>query len=176
MNDPDINALLSTLRTDDPPVDPVVLKGVVRELRGKSAETVTSALIEGLRDADAEYRCTIASVFLRVDFATAIQHVSALLHDEDGGVQGFLCMELGAHRRREAVPLLIDVLKRDSDGTHRVLAAWGLGNIGDPAALPVLKSAMQNDDGVDYEGRPVRDIAAEAIRRITQEKAAASVA
>jgi len=176
MIDSDIEALLSMLRTDDPPVNPDVLKRVVRELRDKDQSKVASALIDGLRDADAEYRCTIASVFLRVDFAMAIQHVPALLHDEDGGVQGFLCMELGAHRRSEAVPHLVDVLSRDPEGTHRFLAAWALGNIGDPAGLPALRQAMQNDEGVDYEGRPVKEVAAKAIRRITEEKATASVA
>ena len=102
--------------------------------------------------------------------------MAELLNDEDSGVQGFVCMQLGGRKRPEATPLLIAVLQHDPSGTHRVLAARGLGNIGDPAALPVLQKAMQTDDGVDYEGRPVKEIAAEAIRRITGEKAAASVA
>lgn len=168
----DIERLLSKLRTDDPPVEPDLEKRVVNELRTKDKAQVVAALIAGLRDPDAEFRCTIASVFLKFDFATAIQQVPVLFHDVDGGVQGFLCQELGAYRRREAVPHLIDVLRRDPEGSHRVTAAWGLGNIGDPAALPALTIAMQNDEGVDYEGRPVKEIAAEAIRRIKQEKAA----
>ena len=174
--DRDIELLLSTLRTDDPPVDPDVLKRVVAELCRQDKATVATALIEGLRDVDPEYRGTIASVFLATDFETAMQHVPALLHDEDGGIQGFVCVEIAKYGRRGAVPHLLEVLQSDPEGTHRLFAARGLGHIGDPAALPALTKAMQNDDGVDYEGRPVKKTAAEAIRQITQEKATASVA
>src|SRR4051812_21299181 len=112
-----IEQLLSSLRTDDPPVDPDLAKQVVSELRTKDKTQVTALLIAGLQDPEAEYRCTIASVFLRLDFQAAIQHVPILLHVADEGVPGFLCFELGAHRRREAVPHLIDVLMRDPHGT-----------------------------------------------------------
>jgi len=170
-------AVLELLRTDDPPVARELKVRVVEELRaGKEAE-VSVALENGLRDADPEFRCTVAWVFLVYDFLAALPHVGKLLlHDQDDGVQGYICQILGGSKRREAVPLLIEALKTNPDGTDRVNAAWGLGNIGDPAALPALQKATQMDDGVDYEGRPVKEIAAEAIRRITSGKAAASVA
>ncbi len=164
------------LRTDDPPVDLDVLKSVIADLRGKDKAKVAVALIPALQDPDAEYRGTVASVFLATDFATAIQHVPKLLHDDDTGIQGFVCVEIAKYGRPEAVPHLLDVLRNDPEGTHRLLAARGLGYIGDPSALPALQQALQFDDGVDYEGRPVKKFAAEAIRRITQEKATASVA
>jgi HEAT repeat protein len=174
--DPEIERILASLRTDDPPVEHEVLQRVKTELRAKDPSRVSAALAASLGDADPEYRCTIASVFMDWNTVIAVGHVSALVHDAHADVRGFISQELGAYRRREAVPALVHVLTDDDDGTNRVWAAWGLGNIGDPAALPALRLAMQNDDGVDYEGRPVKEIAAEAIRRITQEKAVASVA
>lgn len=172
----EIEGLLLMLRTDDPPVDPEVLKQVVADLRTKDKAKVAAALIAGLQDPDAECRCTIALVFLKLDFATAIQHVPNLLHDAESGVRAFVCVEIARYGRREAVPHLLEVLQSDPEGTHRLLAARGLGYVGDPAALPALRKAAQTDDGVDYEGRPVKGVAAEAIRRITGREAAASVA
>ncbi len=168
--------LLAMLRTDDPPVDPDTIKHVVSEFRGKDIAEVASVLAPCLHDADPEFRCTIAQVFLACDAAAAMPHVGSLMQDEDADVRGFICMELGAHKRREAVPLLVDALLNDPDATNRTWAAWGLGNIGDSTAIPPLRLAMQNDPGEDCEGRPVKEIAAEAIRRITHEAAATSVA
>jgi HEAT repeat protein len=172
----EFDQLLTMLRTDDPPVDPDIIRYVVSEFRSKDIREVASVLAPHLHDADPEFRCTIASVFLACDAAAAIPYFRSLIHDEEDGVRGFLCMELGAYRRREAIPLLIDALENDSDATARTWAAWGLGNIGDPAAIPALSMAIQNDPGLDYEGRPVKEIAEDAIRRITHENAATSVA
>ena len=174
--DREIERILALLRTDDPPVEHEVLQRVKAELHALDASQVSAALVAGLRDTDPEYRCTIASVFMEWNRAIAVGHVSVLAYDPDTDVRGFVCQELGAYRRREAVPALVHVLANDDDGTNRVWAAWGLGNIGDPAALPALRLAMQNDPGVDCESRPVKDIAAEAIRRIVAANPAASVA
>lgn len=172
-----VEQILSQLRTDDPPIAREVKLRVVDELRTQNATEALMALQSAVKDAEPEYRCSVAWVFLLYDFASALRCIRPLLlQDADDGVRGYVCEILGASRRNEAVPLLIDVLFNEPDGANRFEAAWGLGNIGDPAALPALKLAVQNDDGVDYEGRPVKKIAAEAIRRITQEKAAASVA
>jgi HEAT repeat protein len=172
-----IGEILGKLRTDDPPISREVKFAVVEELRGQDVSAVKNALVKALEDSDPEFRCTAAWVFLVYDFLASLPYVrTLLLHDEDDGVQGYLCEMLGASQRREAVPLLIEALTSDSDGTNRVIAAWGLGNIGDTSALPALTKAMQTDDGIDHEGRRVKDIAAEAIRRINEEKATASVA
>lgn len=176
-NSSEIEQILSRLRTDEAPVAREVKLRVVGELRAKDSARVVTALHAGLHDADPDYRCTIAWVFLVLDYDSAIDCMrEPLLQDADDGVRGYVCELLGASRRSEAVPLLIESLFNDPDGTNRSEAAWALGNIGDPVALPALERAIQTDDGVDYEGRPVKKIAAEAIRRITQEKATASVA
>ena len=176
-SDGEIERLLSLLRANDPPVQRAVKLNLVNELRTKDPVAVMAALSQRIKDTDSEYRCEIAWVFLVFDFTAALEHVRPiLLGDADVGVRGYICEILGASGRPEAVPLLVDALRQDLDGTNRLVAAFGLGKIGDPAALPALKAAMQNDEGVDYEGRPVKETAARSIRKITHEKAAASVA
>src|SRR5947209_438059 len=159
--DREIERLLELLRTDDPPIEHEVLQRVKTELRAKDSSLAAAALVSGLKDADPDYRCTIASVFMDWNRTAAVVHVSAMVYDANADVRGFVCQELGAYRRREAVLALVHVLSNDDDATNRTWAAWGLGNIGDPAGLPALTKAMQTDDGADYEGRRVREIAAE---------------
>ncbi len=145
------------------------MQRVVSELQTKDPAVVGPILAQSLQDSEPEYRCTVAWVFLAYDFLAALPHVRPLLlHDSDDGVRGYICQILGASRRREAAPLLIETLMHDPDGTDRLVAARGLGYIGDAAAVPALSAAMKGDSGVDYEGRPVKEAAAEAIRRIEQ--------
>ncbi len=166
----EIESILSSLRSDDPPVTRETRLAVIDKLRRKDPTEVAAVLTEALQDCDPDFRCEIASVFLAADFARALEPIrSALLNDLNDGVRYYLCELLGASRRREAIPLLENALLHDTDSTTRIVAVSALRHLGDPTAIPALQRAMQNDTGVDYEGRPVKDIAAEAIRRI-QEK------
>jgi HEAT repeat protein len=163
-----VESLLSALRTDDPPVGTIVEDQVLDGLRSAGREEVLPALVQGLADSDSEYRCEIAALFLRYDYPTAIRHVPSLLHDPDVGVRSYLCQCLGAVGDREAIPLLVDALLHDPDGTVRSWAAWALGKTGDMAVVPTLTLAGQHDCGMDGEGRLVKDIAAEAVRTISE--------
>ena len=152
----EITQLLLRLRSDDPPVDPEVEAAVASELHTKDAARVVAELCRVLTirswiTVARSHRC-----YLRYDFVAAIPHVRLLLQDPDDDLRGFLCQELWAYGRPEAVPLLVDTLQNDPDATNRTWAAWGLGNIGDPAAVPALGLAMRSDLGEDYKGRPVK--------------------
>jgi hypothetical protein len=62
------------------------------------------------------------------------------------------------------------LLTEDESGDNRYIAAWALGAVGAPSALPALQHAAASDDGTDREGRPVRDAALEAIDLILSRK------
>jgi HEAT repeat protein len=77
---------------------------------------------------------------------------------------------LGAMRNgaREAVPVLVQTLEKDSDARVRRVAAWALGRIGAAAkgeaakeAVPVLVRTLEKDSDAE-----VREKAAEALRKM----------
>lgn len=161
-----ITRLLSSLRTDDPPVDPRVAAHVIKELRSERREIVLDALAQAIQDPDPDYRCEIANVFLEYDYGLAINHVASLLHNCDDA-RIYICQRLGSIGRSEAVPLLGDVLLHDADADNRWWAAWALGSIGNESAIPALKHVIEHDAGTDFEGRTIREIAIKALRRIS---------
>jgi HEAT repeat protein len=77
------------------------------------------------------------------------------------------CIELG----EVAVPSLIDALK-SRDGTMRRAAAWALGQIGDPRAVPFLVRLLSDREGGMFgPGDRVCDVAAEALALIATPEA-----
>ncbi len=58
-----------------------------------------------------------------------------------------LCSMLGSLKESKAVPALISVLERDPKNPT---AAWALGEIGNPTAIPVLLHILKNGSGYDH--------------------------
>jgi HEAT repeat protein len=130
-------------------------KAAIRELR---------RLLKG-RDPD--LRCDAAEALLRIDANRTIDYVVPLLTDPDSAVRWSTCGLLHDFGDKRAVPLLVQVLRNDSEAEVRLMAAFALSEIGDCSALSALQQASQLDDGADGEGRRVRDIATEAIQSIS---------
>lgn len=55
-------------------------------------------------------------------------------------------LKLGGAKYKQAVPVLIEILKNYNVADIRVSTAEALGNIGDPLAIPVLKEALGYND------------------------------
>ncbi len=72
---------------------------------------------------------------------------------------------LGDIGNRRVVEPLINALE-NRDNWVRAEAAEALGKIGDEQALPALQRLAEKDAGVDLRGRPIKEIASEAIERI----------
>jgi HEAT repeat protein len=77
----------------------------------------------------------------------------------------FAAVALGKIGDKQAFDPLITALS-DKDVMIRIAAADGLGYLGDSRALPTLRLARKNDNGIDEFGESVRDHATRAIRRI----------
>ena len=77
----------------------------------------------------------------------------------------FAAVALGKIGDTQAFDPLITALC-DKDVMIRIAAADGLGYLGDLRALPNLRLARKNDNGIDEFGESVSDHAAKAIRRI----------
>jgi hypothetical protein len=62
-----------------------------------------------------------------------------------------------------AVPALAELLRRDPDPTVRGTAAYALGGIGSPAAIPALLAALGSDNESDELGHSPSSCAATAL-------------
>jgi HEAT repeat protein len=117
-------------------------------------------------DSDVSIRCDAAEALVRIEAQTGVDLVIPLLSDFDSSVRWHTCGLLHDFGDERAVKPLIKVLLEDSEGDVRLAAAYALEKIGDATALPALQWAQQYDQGADYEGRLVSEVAAEAIRGI----------
>lgn len=103
-----------------------------------------------------------------IDPSPVIQPLIAALQDEFLAVRTLAADTLLGLKAKEAVPALMEVLQRDAATEMRRLAAWTLGELGDPQAIPILLAALNNpkeDSGVRW--RAARSLgllrAAEAV-------------
>lgn len=139
----------------------------VSKLKQFEREKTIHILSELLHETDQDLRCDAAEALVRIDSDRTMSLLFPLLRDDDSTVRWNTCGLLHDFGDERAIPWLIDVLSDDPQGDIRLIAAYALGEIGDNSALPVLHRAVQLDDGIDSDGRTIRQAAEEAIQRIT---------
>lgn len=76
------------------------------------------------------------------------------------------CKRLAQFKDKRAVLKLMEIARNNDDPDLRYIAVEGLGDLGDESAIPTLTWVVENDDGVDYEGFEIREIAKESIRKL----------
>lgn len=90
------------------------------------------------------------------------------LHSTYPDVRRWSCGMLAETGSLKAANRLMYVLVYDPSADVRVIAAYALGRIGDPRALPALIQASENDHEHDFDGIAVSDVAQEAVKKIRQ--------
>ena len=88
------------------------------------------------------------------------------LHSTYPDVRRWSCGILAETGSLQAANRLMYILAYDPSADVRVVAAYALGRIGDPRAIPALMHAIEKDYEQDFEGIKVSDEAEEAIKRI----------
>lgn len=129
-------------------------------------DRVLPILKQQLENSDEEVRCRAATAIMFVDCVGGVPTVAPLLRDPSEVVRWHVCGLMHDFGDGRAVELLIERLLSDSDAQVRVTAAWALGAIGDPRAVPALEKAGTNDEGVDQHGFYVSQSAVDAIVEI----------
>ncbi len=146
--------------------EPGAREKAIATLKALDRGAVIRELVGLLNSRDLELRCDAAESLLRIDSDQTIDLVLPLLTDSESTVRWNTCGLLHDFGDQRAIPLLVPVLLNDPEADVRLMAAYALSEIGDHSALTALRQASQSDDGTDYEGRRVRDAAAEAIESI----------
>lgn len=135
----------------------------VAEMRNAGADRLFPHLLAMLSDIDPEVRCLACEAIVLVDGLRALESILPLLDDPDVTVRWFACGCLHDFADERAVTPLIRLLQTDSDAQVRGTAAYALGGIGSPAAIPALLTAMESDHEFDELGHSASSAAATAL-------------
>jgi HEAT repeat protein len=117
-----------------------------------------------LRDADGEVRCVAADVVL--ELGGGIPAVLPLQDDTEDWVRWHVTGLLARSGDDSAVEPLIAKLRSDTDPGVRGQAAYALGHVGCPAAIPHFLHALDHDHEYDSQGHSPSSVSATALDNI----------
>lgn len=89
-----------------------------------------------------------------------------LLGDPVGFVRWHACYYLCGRHCYHAAEQVAQLLAHDPDELVRFMAAFLLGDCGNPSLLPILYNAAETDTGRNHEGTPIQEPINKAIRAI----------
>jgi HEAT repeat protein len=136
---------------------------VIAEMRSAGVDNVFPLLIDRLKDVDPEARCDAITALLFLDAQRAVEPVAGMLSDPITTVRWHASGCLHDFGDERAVTALSEVLRRDPDPQVRGTAAYALGGIGSPAAIPSLLAALGSDNEYDIHGHSPSSCAATAL-------------
>jgi HEAT repeat protein len=147
---------------------------VLRETRSQIISTLQSLgsvrlfplLTRFLEDADGELRCLIAETAFRIDPTASVALLLPLLDDPEWVVRVEICGLLHDIADPCTVSPLIERLQTDPHPMVRNTAAYALGGIGSPVAIPALLHALDHDHEYDELGHSASSCAATALDNI----------
>jgi len=139
---------------------------VISELRAIGAERIFPCLRELFSDRDVELRCQAALAVFYVDPTRGMDLLLPAMNDPEWGVRVQICGLLHDIADERAVQPLIQIMKTDPRPMVRNTAAYALGGIGDPSAIPALIEALDNDHEPDELGHTASGCAQTALDNI----------
>ncbi len=118
----------------------------VRKIRGRDA---VDLVIPSLRTEDVTVR-NIAMDILREISMDSLESIIALLEDDDPDIRIFSADILGSSESSLALAPLCKALLEDKEANVRYQAAISLGALKDPGAAEALRSAINDEEWVQY--------------------------
>jgi HEAT repeat protein len=164
----DKDAIPSILRALEDDHEPSVRAGSAHALGELDDPVAVEPLIRALTmDPSADVRRMAAWSLGRIGDDSALNPLIAVLNNpkDDPSLRAECAEALGELGLEAAVMPLLEALC-DTSAEVRFFAAFALGLIGDPAALPALQHMAATDGGIAQGWGPVREEAADAIKAI----------
>ena len=128
-----------------PPSRPVMTRSLMAQEPAAIEPSVTSALLDALRDADGQVREQAAMGLAITPGSAVIEPLVQALKDPDAQVREKAAIGLAFRRDARIVEPLLTALE-DSDGQVREKAAIALGASGDARAIAALTKATKDPD------------------------------
>ena len=112
---------------------------------------------------DGEVRCHAVEVRLELGGADALARVVPLLDDPESWVRHLVAESMAGYGDGSVVDALLGKLRTDADPEVRGAAAYALGHLRDPRAVPGLLDALDHDKEFDPLGHSPSSISATAL-------------
>lgn len=136
------------------------------EIHAAGSDAVFCSLVQHLQNSDFEVRCETITALALIDGPRAVEHLITMLADPEEVVRWHAAGCLHDFGDQRAVPALAELLRSESSPSVRGTAAYALGGIGSPAAIPNLLAALESDHEVDELGYSPSSCAATALDNI----------
>lgn len=146
----------------------------VLEMRKIGADKLFPLLIPFLNSSssDINIRCKASRAVLGIDQRKGIELLLPLFNDSDTVFRWDICGLMHEFGDERVLDSLIERMKDDADPQVRGTAAYALGGIGNPKALPSLLITLENDhefDELGYSPSFSAKTAIDEIRRKNQQ-------
>ncbi|WP_309719780.1 HEAT repeat domain-containing protein [Armatimonas sp.] len=139
---------------------------IIAKMQSLGALRLFPILGRFLGDPDGEFRCLVAETAFRIDPAASVALLLPLLDDPEWEVRVEICGLLHDIADERTIPPLISRLEADPHPMVRNTAAYALGGIGSPVAIPALLKALDEDHEYDELGHSASGCAATALDNI----------
>jgi HEAT repeat protein len=138
------------------------------EMRVIGADKLFPPLTSLINDPNVEIdtRCQATRAVLGLDAKHGIELLLPLFNDPDTTFRWDICGLMHEFGDDRVIEPLIDRMKNDPDPQIRGTAAYALGGIGNPAAIPALLNTFNNDHEFDQLGYSASFCAEQAIDEI----------
>ena len=136
------------------------------EMRQIGAAKLFPVLKLKLNDRDINVRCKASRAILGIDAKKGIELLLPFFNDPDATFRWDICGLMHEYGNEHVIEPLIDRMKNDSDPQIRGTAAYALGGIGNPRAIPALVETLNNDHEIDELGYSPSSSAETAIHEI----------
>lgn len=120
-------------------------RDTARTLGVMGFDVATPALIAALDDADAKVQLLAAEALGNIKDERAVSPLIDKLPYAEPGVKRFILGALGKIGDGRALEPMVRALQEEPDGDVRASAAYGLGELGDAAAVDALTAALRDD-------------------------------
>jgi HEAT repeat protein len=152
--------MLLTALSDE---DPAVQAAVIDAMTARMGEGAVNGLIDALARPHKKIRESAANALGKMGAQGAVPFLIEALEDTDENVRWFAVEGLRKLGAARAVPSLCTVLRTDRSARVREITAVTLGELNQPAAVPALKRAL------DDENRRVQERVVEALQTLARE-------
>lgn len=121
-------------------------------------------------------KCEALDVLWRVNRAIALKEASLFLqsHDENMRRVGLRILGEMPSNSTEAESLILDHIAKENVPQNRYVAVFSLARMGSRRSIPILQEIVRTDNSVDFEGRPISELATRAIKMIKESQEVSS--